>query len=303
MNAFRLKNQINEFLQEAKQRIQTFIEFVEDENEELWLMFETLNEKAMLHMAVECKKEMSPEKFEQFISDLEQQYRIYISQARKLDKYSKFNLIVEVKQAWKRYKEIHRTFDYLQRLLKNSLTKMKVIVTKIDNLDNNTIIKYYSYLKDSLDEIDKVYDRIMKLLTYRLFEIDFVPYIDLMFAGNTTITKNEMLSIITPDHCFESKQEYIRSLPDEIDRDTFHCAIFVEKIEDIDNDVFAEMMFDSIMQKRERDEEVRKQMDEMIDEIFGDKLPTYQVTYDEYLQPIEIKRNPPKLKVIEGGIQ
>jgi hypothetical protein len=302
MNAFQLKNQINDFLSEAKQRIQTFIEFVGDENEEIWLMFETLNEKALLHMAVECKKEVSPEKFEQFISDLEKQYRIYVPQARKLDRYSKFNLIVEVKQAWKRYKEIHQTFDYLKWLLKNSLSKMRVIANKIDNLDNNTIIKYYPYLKDSLDEMDEIYDRIMKLLTYRLFEIDFVLYIDLMFAGNTTITKNEMLSIITPDHCFESKQEYIRSLPDEIDRDTFHQAIFVEKIEDMDNDVFAEMIFDSLMQKRERNEEFRKQMDEMVDEIFGDKLLKFKITYDKYLQPVKIERMKPKLRLIKGGM-
>jgi hypothetical protein len=300
MNAFQLKNQINDFLSEAKQRIQTFIEFVEDENEEIWLMFETLNEKALLHMAVECKKEVSPEKFEQFISDLEKQYRIYVPQARKLEKYSKFNLIIEAKQAWKRYKEIHQTFDYLKWLLKNSLSKMRVIVNKINNLDNNIIIKYYQYLKDSLDEMDEIYHRIMKLLTYRIFEIDFVLYIDLMFAGNTTITKNEMLSLITPDHCFESKQEYIRSLPDEIDRDTFHQAIFVEKIEDMDNDVFAEMMFDSIMQKRERNEEFRKQMDEMVDEIFGEKLPKFKITYDKYLQPVKIECMKPKLRLIKG---
>lgn len=174
MNAIQLKNQINSFLQEAKQRIQTFIEFVEDENEEIWLMFETLNEKALLHMAVECKKEVSPDKFEQFISDLEKQYRIYVPQARKLNKYSKFNLIIEAKQAWKRYKEIHQTFDYLKWLLRNSLSKMRVIVGRIHNLDNNTVIKHYSYLKDSLDEMDEIYERIMKLLTYRLFEIDFV---------------------------------------------------------------------------------------------------------------------------------
>lgn len=299
MNAIQLKNQINSFLQEAKQRIQTFIEFVEDENEEIWLMFETLNEKALLHMAVECKKEVSPDKFEQFISDLEKQYRIYVPQARKLNKYSKFNLIIEAKQAWKRYKEIHQTFDYLKWLLRNSLSKMRVIVGRIHNLDNNTVIKHYSYLKDSLDEMDEIYERIMKLLTYRLFEIDFVLYIDLMFAGNTTITKNEMLSLITPDHCFESKQEYIRSLPDEIDRDTFHQAIFVEKIEDMDNDVFAEMMFDSIMQKRERNEEFRKQMDEMVDEIFGDKLPKFKITYDKYLQPVKIERMKPKLRLVK----
>jgi len=299
MNVIQLKNQINDFLQEAKQRIQTFIEFVEDENEEIYLMFETLNEKALLHMAVECKKEVSPDKFEQFISDLEKQYRIYVPQARKLEKYSKFNLIIEAKQAWKRYKEIHQTFDYLKWLLRNSLSKMRVIANKIDNLDNNAIIKYYPYLKDSLDEMDEIYDRIMKLLTYRLFEIDFVLYIDLMFAGNTTITKNEMLSLITPDHCFESKQEYIRSLPDEIDRDTFHQAIFVEKIEDMDNDVFAEMMFDSIMQKRERNEEFRKQMDEMVDEIFGDKLPKFKITYDKYLQPVKIERMKPKLRLVK----
>lgn len=299
MNAFQLKNQINDFLQETKQRIQTFIEFVEDENEELSIMFEWLNEKAMLHMAVQCKKEMSPEKFEQFLQELERNYRLNLKAARKLDRYSKFNLIVEVKQAWKRYKEIHQTFDYLKWLLRNSLSKMKVIVNKISNLDNNTIIKYYPYLKDSLDEMDEIYDRIMKLLTYRLFEIDFVLYIDLMFAGNTTITKNEMLSIIAPDHLFESKQEYIRSLPDEIDRNTFHRAIFVEKIEDMDNDVFAEMIFDSIMQKRERDEEVRKQMDEMIDEIFGDKLPKFKITYDKYLQPVKLERMKPKLRLVK----
>ncbi|MBW7649812.1 hypothetical protein [Anoxybacillus sp. ST4] len=299
MNVIQLKNQINDFLQETKQRIQTFIEFAEDENEEIWLMFETLNEKALLRMAVECKKEVSPEKFEQFISDLEKQYRIYVPQARKLEKYSKFNLIIEAKQAWKRYKEIHQTFDYLKWLLKNSLSKMGVIANKIDNLDNNTVIKYYSYLKNSLDEMDEIYDRIMKLLTYRLFEIDFVLYIDLMFAGNTTITKNEMLSIIAPDHLFESKQEYIRSLPNEIDRDTFHRAIFVEKIEDMDNDVFAEMIFDSIMQKRERNEEVRKQMDEMVDEIFGDKLPKFKVEYDEYLQPAKLERMKPKLRLVK----
>jgi len=299
MNAIQLKNEINSFLQEAKQRIQTFIEFVEDENEEIYLMFETLNEKALLHMAVECKKEVSPDKFEQFISDLEKQYRIYVPQARKLNKYSKFNLIIEAKQAWKRYKEIHQTFDYLKWLLRNSLSKMRVIANKIDNLDNNTIIKYYPYLKDSLNEMNEIYERIMKLLTYRLFEIDFVLYIDLMFAGNTTITKNEMLSLITPDHYFESKQEYIHSLPDEIDRDTFHQAIFVEKIEDMDNDVFAEMMFDSIMQKRERNEEFRKQMDEMVDEIFGDKLPKFKITYDKYLQPVKIERMKPKLRLVK----
>ncbi|REJ23714.1 MAG: hypothetical protein C6W54_11105 [Bacillaceae bacterium] len=299
MNVIQLKNQINDFLQEAKQRIQTFIEFVEDENEEIYLMFETLNEKALLHMAVECKKEVSPDKFEQFISDLEKQYRIYVPQARKLEKYSKFNLIIEAKQAWKRYKEIHQTFDYLKWLLRNSLSKMRVIANKIDNLDNNAIIKYYPYLKDSLNEMNEIYERIMKLLTYRLFEIDFVLYIDLMFAGNTTITKNEMLSLITPDHYFESKQEYIRSLSDEIDRDTFHQAIFVEKIEDMDNDVFAEMIFDSLMQKRERNEEFRKQMDEMVDEIFGDKLPKFKITYDKYLQPVKIERTKPKLRLVK----
>lgn len=297
MNAFQLKNQLHVLEAKIKTDIANFHQHVMNATRDIITYEETIHEKMMAYLLIMNKKEMSLEGFkemlEQAMQGREQKWHMVRYYAENADKYSIFNVIVYLKRIWKDYKKLHRTFKRLRAKIINDLGELKTLIECIKAKPKKT--------KRNMQALETLYDlhyHALEALTIELSTIDFRKYLEYMFIGDATISKNEFLSLLNLDRSKRS-QETIRNLPERIDRDTFTYAVFIEKIEDEWNDTFGEMIFDSVMIAKDRDPELRKRMLDKIDEIFEGKLPMFKATYDEYLQPVKLERMKPKLRLVK----
>lgn len=146
--------------------------------------------------------------------------------AENADNYSIFNIIVYLKRIWKDYRQLHRQFKRLRQTIIDDLGELKELITRIKAKPKQS--------KHTMQALETLYDlhyHALEALTIELSTIDFRKYLEYMFIGDATISKNEFLSLLNLDRSKRS-QETIRNLPERIDRDTFTYAVFVDKIED-----------------------------------------------------------------------
>jgi hypothetical protein len=297
MNAFQLKNELHTLESKIKQDITNFYNHVMRASRDIITYEETIHEKMMTYLLLMNKREMSPQAFKEMLEMVmqgrEQKWHMVRYYAENADKYSIFNVIVYLKHIWSEYKKLHRQFKRLRAKLIDDLGELKTLIEclKAKPKQNKRTMQVLETLHD-------LHYQALEALTVELGTIDFRKYIEYMFIGDATISKNEFLSLLNLDRSKRS-QETIRNLPERIDRDTFLDAVFVDKIEDEWNDTFGEMIFDSVMVAKDRDPELRKRMLDKIDEIFEGKLPMYKATYDEYLQPVKLERMKPKLRLVK----
>ena len=74
-------------------------------------------------------------------------------------------------------------------------------------------------------------------------------------------------------------------------------AIFAYRIEHEDNEPFFWIYFDAFTKLCDENKEFAEKVNNFTDEIFN-TVPTYSVTFDKFGQVEDVKRNPPKLKLI-----
>jgi len=297
MNAIQLKNELYIIESKIKQDITNFHQHVMSANRDILMYEQTIYEKIMTYLLLMNKKEMSSEAFEEMLEMVvhgrEEKWHMVRYYAENADSYSIFNVVVYLKRIWSQYKKLHRQFKRLRAKLIDDLSELKTLVECIKAKPKQN--------KRTMQALETLYDlhhHALDALTIEQGTIDFRKYLEYMFIGDATISKNEFLSLLTLDRSKRS-QETIRNLPERIDRNTFLDAVFVDKIEDDYNDTFGEMIFDSLMQAKDRDPELRKRMLDKIDEIFERKLPIYKATYDEYLQLVKLERMRPKLRLVK----
>ncbi|MED1441909.1 hypothetical protein P4U24_08865 [Aeribacillus composti] len=297
MNAIQLKNELHIIESKIKQDIMNFHQHVMSANRDILFYEQTIYEKMMTYLLMMNKKEMSPEAFKEMLEMVmqgrEEKWHMVRYYAENADSYSIFNVIVYLKRIWPQYKKLHRQLKRLRAKLIDDLRELKTLIEQIKAKPKQN--------KRTMQALETLYDlhyQTLEALTIELGTIDFRKYIEYMFIGDVTISKNEFLSLLNLDRSKRS-QETIRNLPERIDRDTFLDAVFVDKIEDEWNDTFGEMIFDSVMIAKDRDPELRQRMLDKIDEIFEGKLPMMKATYDEYLQPVKIERMKPKLRLVK----
>lgn len=294
MNAIQLKNELYTIESKIKQDITNFYNHVISASQDIIFYEETIYEKMMTYLLMMNKKEMSPQAFKEMLEMVmqgrEEKWHMVRYYAENADSYSIFNVIVYMKRIWPQYKKLHRQFKRLRAKL---IDDLQTLIECIKAKPKKT--------KHTMQALETLYDlhyEALEALTIELSTIDFRKYLEYMFIGDATISKNEFLSLLTLDRSKRS-QDIIRNLPERIDRDTFLDAVFVDKIEDEWNDTFGEMIFDSALIAKDRDPELRKRMLDKIDEIFEGKLPMYKATYDEYLQPVKLERMKPKLRLVK----
>jgi hypothetical protein len=297
MNAIQLKNELLTIQSKIQDDITNFHQHVLHGNKTILAWEETIHEKMMTYLLMMNKKDMQPEAFKELLKQTlqgrEQKWHMVRYYAENADKYSIFNVIVYLKRIWLEYKKLHQQFKRLRVKLIDDLGELKTLIECIKAKPKKT--------KRTMQALETLYDlhyHALEALTIELSTIDFRKYLEYMFIGDATISKNEFLSLLNLDRSKRS-QETIRNLPERIDRDTFLDAVFVDKIEDEWNDTFGEMIFDSVIIAKNRDPELQKRMLDKIDEIFEGKLPMYKATYDEYLQPVKIERMKPKLTCVK----
>ncbi|MGX1902028.1 hypothetical protein ACT3HK_11845 [Thermolongibacillus altinsuensis] len=297
MNVIQLKNELHTIESKIKQDITNFHQHVMSANRDILFYEETIYEKMMTYLLMMNKKEMSPETFKEMLEMVmegrEEKWYMVRYYAENADSYSIFNVIVYLKRIWQQYKKLHRQFKRLRAKLIDDLGELKTLIEciKVKPKQNKRTMQ-------ALETLHDLHYQVLEALTVELGTIDFRKYLEYMFIGDATISKNEFLSLLNLDRS-KRTQDYIRSLPEQIDRDTFTYAVFVEKIEDEWNDTFGEMIFDSVMVAKDRDPKLRQRMLDKIDEIFEGKLPMYKATYDEYLQPVKLERMKPKLRLVK----
>lgn len=296
MNAFRLKSELYTIESKVKQDITNFYNHVMSANRDILFYEQTIHEKMMTYLLMMNKKEMSPQAFKEMLEMVmqgrEEKWHMVRYYAENADSYSIFNVIVYMKRIWPQYKKLHRQFKRLRAKLIDDLGELKTL------MECKAKPKKTKHTMQALERLHDLHFQPLEALTIELSTIDFRKYLEYMFIGDATISKNEFLSLLTLDRSKRS-QDIIRNLPERIDRDTFLDAVFVDKIEDEWNDTFGEMIFDSAMIAKDRDPELRKRMLDKIDEIFEGKLPMYKATYDEYLQPVKLERMKPKLRLVK----
>lgn len=179
---------------------------------------------------------------------------------------------------------------------KERLRELKTELKEIGDVLSKSRLKT---AKDTVESINKTRKDIDVLLGLKLEGFSIKLFLESLFIGNNTITKDEFLSIITVDKSAYTK-EYIDTLPDIIDYRTLEDAVFVHKIEDENDEWMFDIFYDQFWTFRNAHKEEFKEMEEkLFDELGFNQLPTYNVSFDEFGDVTDIKQNPPKLKLLQ----
>jgi hypothetical protein len=299
LNLFEIKNKVNQVKTKAESDITNFVNFTKYANEEIHFYTRKISDMTTTSLLFQFKDKMSHENLIKLAAELvddENRLNIINYNLENYKTYSKFNNIVYAKLFYRLYKRFKQRHSQLRNELVENLAQVKVLTEQIKSS------KQQFRLFQELNILNKIHIKTLEAHSLNLVEYDFKIHIDSLFNNRlSTITKNEMLNLLSLNKT-HSVQEYINQLPGQIDIKTFYESVFVEIVESENDRVFADMMLDSILLKRNKDNDFAEKIDDKLFETFG-LLRTCTVQYDEYLQVVDVKENKPKLKTIKGGMQ
>lgn len=220
---------------------------------------------------------------------------------RTTSKYSKYNTLVWMKRFLKARKLFSKKFFHGEFLLRESLSKLKIYKTSINELPK---AQQYYYLK-AIEEMRSVIAETINN-SYLMEDNNMIVTIEwVLFDGlenrpREMITKNDLLSLLNISHDIVS-QKYIKEhLPEEMDFRQLSKALFLEKIEDENYSYFSDIFSNHFMKVMDENKEVKEKM---FKELGLNHIPTYSVQFDEFGKVVNGAQNPPTLEVINGGMR
>ncbi|MBE2926575.1 hypothetical protein [Anoxybacillus flavithermus] len=201
MNAIQLKNELYTIESKIKQDITNFYNHVISASQDIIFYEETIYEKMMTYLLMMNKKEMSPQAFKEMLEMVmqgrEEKWHMVRYYAENADSYSIFNVIVYMKRIWPQYKKLHRQFKRLRvKLIDDLQTLIECIKAKP---------KKTKHTMQALETLYDLHYEALEALTIELSTIDFRKYLEYMFIGDATISKNEFLSLLTLDRSKRSQ--------------------------------------------------------------------------------------------------
>lgn len=282
---FELKQQFTELKNEMSTLNKSIQMAVDYHTHMLDLQWKDIMHRLMLLIAVQDDEAMKG--YEDWINDPKTDREIdYVLLKRFQTKsYSKFNFVYLSRRFWNEYKLASNKIKDLHSRIKASLSNLKVLKGKLVSLNLKITSPF-------LDEIELWRKTMVSLLEYKIPYFRLVPFLEFLFIGGNTISKQELLNLSVLDKSAATKK-YINGLPNQINYDTFVYSFFVHSIEDDNYNWIADVYLeDFIYLKENKDFEVK-----MSKELIGN-IPTYQVTFDEFNEVSGVEKNPPVLKLV-----
>ena len=203
--------------------------------------------------------------------------------------YSKFNPLVSLRRLRDDIKAARKELVTAKKDTDDYLTELQEIKAKLIKMNSKTT---YSLLS----EINSWKDHMLELKKLKITYLNCIMFLDYLFIGGMTINKQDMINLVVLDKSAETKK-YIDSLPDEISRDVFTDAIFIEKIEDNDHDWIARIYFDEFMHERDTNPKVKEMTDNYLADLFSE-IPTHTAQLNEFGEIETITPNKPPLRLV-----
>ncbi|KOO46412.1 hypothetical protein [Priestia koreensis] len=219
---------------------------------------------------------------------------------RTTSKYSKYNTIVWMKRFLKARKLFSKKLYHGESLLRESLSKLKIYKTSINELPKS---QQYYYLK-AIEEMRLVIAETINS-SYLMEDNNMIATIEwVLFDGlenrpREMITKDDFLSLLNVNHNVAA-QKYINNyISDEMNFRDLAKALFLEKIEDDNHSYFSDMFADHFMNVLHDNKDIK---DKLHKDLGLNHIPTYSVKFDEFGDVINIKQNTYTLELIAGGL-
>jgi len=189
-----------------------------------------------------------------------------------------------------------------KNIIWNQKERLRELKTELKEIGETLSKSRLKTAKDTVQSINKTRKNIDALLRLKLegFSVDL--FLESLFIGGNTISKDEFLSIITVDKSIYTKEYIDENLSEKVDYRTLEDAIFIHKIEDENDEWMFDIFYDQFWTFRNAHKEKFKEIeDKLFDGMGLNQLPTYSVSFDEFGDVADIKQNPPKLKLITNN--
>lgn len=299
-NIFEVKKRYNEFVYNALAIQRDFHEFINESIEKSRYWNDLINEstKKYLGFLYSDKIEIP----QNYPDDLVKEYLEILNDVKKyqLQSYSKFNMIVAYRFYVRKHNELNRELRQLKEIIRDYWDDLKEIEKDLLDLQHKHDIEKMLGIILSLKETLAYYKN------FHFVEFNGKYLFDGLFIGKDnqkeTITKDELVSILTIDKTKKIK-EIIQKLPDEIDADVFWDVVFLEKIEDFQDDYCSDALIDAIFKARDNNPKLKKRMDDKLFELVPELgLHTFDVKFDQYGDVASIEKSKPRLRVLDGAM-
>lgn len=247
---FKLKNEIEEYLQSSVTVIDLLTSELESAEWDLHLESKRINEKVIQYTYINSNMDKQWLKQTLAIKSPSLDLSIFDNLPRT---YSKFNLL-----AW--YRLLHKLYiQYLQEISElkkaaryhiHKLNEFEETVNNYPSLNN----KYLSIIKKIKRELSSLLDKQIKYASPK-------NILEMLFLEGQTITKNETMSLLQVEHTKEN-MTYINALSEIIDYDTFQNITFVHMVES--DGFYFDYIYDQIRSVPEIQNEMRLIATELI---------------------------------------
>lgn len=231
---------------------------------------------------------MSKLEQQKIIPQLDKQLK-YIKIKSVPESYSKLNSLAYLKRYYRKHKQFSKKWSEIKRNSNHCIETMKELYGKLLTLT----AKQGQAL---LDQLDETKDDFLNVHNQELEMVDFSLNIQGLFVE--PIPKQDILQFVNVSKD-EKSQQLIREAPNLIDYETFAHLVFVEFIEEQDDAMFFDFFFNDIMTAREENPELKKKLDDKMDEVFG-VFPRFKATFNEYgeVESMEQVFSKPKLSLV-----
>lgn len=217
-----------------------------------------------------------------------------------IKRYSYLNPLVWIRLTSRKQKQIKGKKGQFQRRLNSILKETRELMSHF-------ALKHTKRGQENYEKADTLrYNIEIFMLTD--MDINFMPLDEIIactFSGNRTISKHELLQLITINHdryywdgVVNDTQQRIAKLPDQINYKEFEKAVFAYKLEHDKDDSFFEIFFNRFLKAIDENPELSDKTFESFQEIFG-PVQTYTANTDESGHIVKLNPNKPDLKVVK----
>lgn len=204
------------------------------------------------------------------------------------DHFSKWNTIIWVKRAYRQYIQFKKESYVISEIASDYLSDLKELINDLKlHRDLSTVFSEIRQLNDYRDDLLKI----------KSFELEFfTPFnvIEAALSHEKVIDVNDLLGVISVAKDKET-QRLIRDLPEQIEVKDLMKLMFIECIEDEDDQYMNRLIMQDILKFRKENPEAARKMDSKLG---LDMIPTYSVKFDAFGEVADIQRNKPNLKLV-----
>jgi hypothetical protein len=286
LNIFKLQQQFNRVKNDVKDIGTIANSYLDEANLELSKLQQSAYEKNLKYLLFNLNKEEGAvEAFKAIHPNIVESNKDVLTKRS----YNVFNFLVAIRRYYRAYNVKSAEYGEIK-------ADINVVYDELKELEQElSKSSVHPRVSSLLDELIKLKEGLAYLrhFTFKLY--DFVETMRNNFHL-AKVPKHDLLQVITVVKDKQTRQ-IIEQLPDKLDFDELMKHFFVEVIEDPDDCMLTDMIFDHVMDKVEGNKEMKEEMDKRMNEVMGG-IQKYNVTFDRFGDVMNVEHAKPELSLV-----